>query len=416
MRRRFYFQLLIFGAAAVQGQTLDREIVQCRLAPPPRDATNLYEDKREAALFGQRLFFDPRLSGNSSESCAICHVPSKGWGDNERTPSRFPAIKRNTQTIFNAAYQRFYFWDGRADSLWSQALAPIESPDEMNGHRLSACLLVAQDNELLRLYEDTFGQFPSRISTRARGGVQSSGTQFFSKDFWQQLYASLSADEQGEVERVFANIGKALAAFERLIISSESRFDRYVDEVSSGAVGPPSLNDIEVAGMRTFFGRGACFQCHSGPSFSNRQFTDARIHGIAANEADLGRLGALPKLAQSSFTVRSIYSDDPKAAAEVESSAPGYFFRTPSLRNIGFTAPFLHDGRFDTIEALLSAYRGARNGQPLSSKEITGLKSFLLSLTDITLAANPSSGGLNLIAQRITTLDSIHQPRVVNPD
>lgn len=416
MRGWIHLGVLVFGASVGPGQILDPMIAQCRLAPPAKDTSNLYEDKREAALFGQRLFFDPRLSGNSSESCAICHVPAKGWGDGERTPSRFPAINRNTQTLFNAAYQRFYFWDGRADSLWSQALAPIEAPNEMDGHRFSAALLVAQDIELLRLYEDTFGRFPARISARAKQGVQSSGTQFLSKDFWRQLYRSLPRDEQAEVDRVFANIGKALAAFERLIVSSESRFDRYIDEVSTGSTGPYSLNSAEIIGLNIFSGRGGCLQCHSGPSFSNRQLADARVHGIGPSEPGLGRIIEPQNGETSTFTVQSIYSDDIHAVAKTERAPPVYFFRTPSLRNVAYTAPYMHDGRYDTLEALLSAYHGTSDGQSLSSTEVRQLSQFLLSLTDITLAANPSSGGLNQIAQRITALDSVHATSLSNSE
>jgi len=185
--------------------TLDPRIQDLRLRPPPPSPGNRFATSGLAASFGQRLFFDSRLSGNNSESCAICHVPAKGWGDREPVPSRFPKVKRNSQTIWNVAYFSAFFWDGRADSLWAQALVPLEGADEMDSHRLKIAMLIAQDSYLRTNYEAVFGPLPEFLRRRAERGADASETQYGSHDYWGSAFAAMSEDERDRINQIFAN-------------------------------------------------------------------------------------------------------------------------------------------------------------------------------------------------------------------
>src|SRR5687767_1151395 len=202
------------------------------LGPPPGDPTNRVADDPRAAEFGRKLFFDTRLSANGQVSCATCHIPEQELQDGAPLARGVGVTNRRTMPIAGIAHSPFLFWDGRKDSLWAQALGPLESPVEHGGSREEYAKVIAAHHRAE--YEAIFGRMPA-LSTR------------------------------DEVTAVFVNIGKAIAAYERTIEYGPSRFDRYV-EILEDTGRPPDgvLETDEVAGLRLFIGKANCVNCHNG--------------------------------------------------------------------------------------------------------------------------------------------------------
>src|SRR5687768_8070594 len=165
------------------------------LEPPPVDPTNKFADDPRAAELGRKLFFDTRLSANGKVSCATCHKPDLEFQDGTPLAQGVGTTNRRTMPVAGTAHAPFLFWDGRKDSLWAQALGPLESPVEHGGNRTQYAQLIAKHYR--PQYEQVFGMMPA-----------------------------LSARD--EVTAVFVNIGKAIAAYERKVEYGPSRFDTYV--------------------------------------------------------------------------------------------------------------------------------------------------------------------------------------------
>jgi cytochrome c peroxidase len=362
-----------------------RRILKHSPVPPlPPDETNAVADDPEAARLGQALFFERRLSADGRVACATCHVPERSWSDGLDLSHGLALGRRNTPALWNVAYNRWFFWDGRADTVWSQALKPIESPTEMGGNRSAAVQLVRGDQALRAAYESVFGPL-----------------------------ADSGSDITGP-NRAFANLGKALAAFERRIVSRRAPFDIFVEGLREGDGGKQAaLSPAARRGLALFVGRGNCSVCHAGPLFTDGEFHDL---GIPPNDSvelpDPGRLAGVRQLLQDEFGASGLYSDDrqgPRALA-LRHLAPrleiGGQMKTPSLRNVALTAPYMHQGQFASLRAVLRFYstHEGRRGLPaqqerilqplhLSDAETDDLVAFLESLTDAQLdplLAHPS--------------------------
>ena len=214
------------------------------LPDTPSSPTNAFADNPEAARLGQHLFYDKRLSANGGISCATCHDPAHGFSDGKPLSEGLQTTSRHANAIWNGAHQRWFFWDGRADSLWSQSLGPLQSEAEMGGTPLQAWKVVAGDEVLRKLYESIFGAM-----TRA------------------------AEPDEEMLNRFLANFGKAIEAYERLIVSTDSRFDEFVAALDAGtAPESAGLTEVERRGLKIFVGRGQCILCHSGPNFSDGEF------------------------------------------------------------------------------------------------------------------------------------------------
>ncbi|WNF38459.1 cytochrome c peroxidase [Bacillaceae bacterium IKA-2] len=247
----------------------------------------------EVLELGQILFFDPRLSGNNEVSCATCHDPELGYGDARAT---FETITgedgaRNSQTIINSGYYTSFFWDGRAASLEEQALGPIEDPHEMN-QPLDELIDKLKEIEG---YEDLF----------------------------------LAAFDDGIT---VDNIGKSLAAFQRLIVVNNTPFDRYLEGDKD------ALSIEETRGLELFVGKAFCSTCHNGENLSDNEFYNTGLltedkgrYNVTEVEGDIGR------------------------------------FRTPSLYGITHTGPYMHNGNFETLEEVIEFYNRGGDGHPNTS-------------------------------------------------
>jgi cytochrome c peroxidase len=322
------------------------------LPDPPADETNAKADDPQAARLGRALFFEPRLSGSGRLSCSSCHQPARSWTDGLPLAHGAGTGRRHTPSLWNVAYNRWLFWDGRADSLWSQALHPIESAQEMAGSREAAARLLHDDATLRRAYEAAFGPLPA-------------GT------------------DRSQVTRVFVNLGKALAAFERTLVSRRAPFDAFADALRTGDLaGQAVLGPAAQRGARLFVGRANCRACHAGPTFSDGEFHDI---GLApASPADAGRLEGIDHVRASEFGAAGEWSDgrDGPRARNVRFLARAPHaqgqFKTPTLRNVALTAPYMHDGRLGSLADVLAHYSALPGPGPAAAHHETVLSPLAL--------------------------------------
>ncbi len=341
------------------------------LPPVPPDPTNLVADKPAAAALGHRIFFDPGFSASGTVSCATCHDPRHGFADTKTIAVGEGAGTRNALSVLNAAHHRWFTWDGRADTLWAQALQPFEAPNEMHSTRAAVVARVEDNDELRRLYVQVFGPLPGKGATDA------------------------------EVDRAFANIGKAIAAYERKLVTGPSAYDKWWTRYARG----DEHADVELSpaarrGLDLFFGKADCWQCHHGANF-----TDGEFHMIGVPPAgggaqkDQGRYAVVEGVARSPFNAGGPFSDDPKGAQSqismrlAKNSSMWGQFRTPSLRAAVDTAPYMHQGQLPTLEAVVHFYSTLEGATALdhhrelvlrkldlSAKEEADLVAFLKSL------------------------------------
>ncbi len=288
----------------------------------------------EGVELGRRLFYDPILSADNSQACASCHMQGFSFAENSRFSVGIDGLagERNAMALINAGWFRSLNWDGSAASLEEQAFEPVTNPIEMHN---------TWPDAVADLLADT-------------------------------LYPDLFFDAFGTRNIDSTHVVKALAQFERTLISADSKWDRYLR-------GEVQLSQSESRGFEIFFSEtGDCFHCHSTILFTNNEFHN---NGLDAVFSDLGL-----------FNV----SGDPNDKGR---------FRTPSLRNVVYTAPYMHDGRFETLEEVIDFYSEGLQDSPtidplmknveqggvrLTEEEKFHLISFIKTLTDTTFVNNPA--------------------------
>jgi cytochrome c peroxidase len=256
---------------------------------------------------GRALFFDRRLSRDGSLSCATCHVPRRAFSDARPVAVGIQqrAGRRNVPALINRGYGRAFFWDGRADSLEAQVLGPIEDPDELGFSAAEAAARV-------------------RLSER---------------------------------EMAFA-----LASYVRSILSGDSRFDRFANGDRA------ALDAREQQGLRIFRGKGNCTVCHVGPNFTDERFHNTGVAwqaaaGVPGDDVSAGAPGAAGRPAAA-----GAFLDLGRAGVTGRDEDRGAF-KTPPLREVARTAPYMHDGSLPTLEAVVSFYdRGGRANPNLDAE------------------------------------------------
>jgi cytochrome c peroxidase len=333
------------------------------LGPAPVDPTNRVADDPGAAGFGRRLFFDRRLSANGEVSCATCHIPDMDFQDGTPLARGVGVTNRRTMPVAGTARSPFLFWDGRKDSLWAQALGPLESPVEHGGTREQYAAVIAAHYR--SEYEAIFGTMPA-LSTRDAATA------------------------------VFVNIGKAIAAYERTIDYAPSRFDRYADRLQDTGRAPEGvLSADEVAGLRLFIGKASCTNCHNGPLLTNSEFHNTGVPARAGLPTDSGRLAGADAVLRDEFNCRSRWSDNRSKCAELDFLVTGDHvlqraFKVPSLRNVADHAPYMHAGQFNTLTEVVDHYDRAPEAPAghselrplrLSTQERRQIEAFLRSLS-----------------------------------
>ena len=282
---------------------------------------------------GRKLFFDRRLSFNGTMSCAMCHVPEEGFASNaSRTGVGIEgkSLLRNAPTLLNVAWQRALFHDGRESSLVTQAWMPLLHPDEMANPSIGMVL------ERLRALPDYGGRFE-----RVFGGEGPS----------------------------MNSVGEALAAFEATLVAADSRFDRWRYRGEAQA-----LSQLEQRGWRLFSGKAGCIACHSANE-KHALLADGKFHvtgvGFAAPPARSYVVPLAPGV-QTELTNADLAAFTQPHAPDLgrfditHEQADRYAFKTPSLRNVAHSAPYMHDGSLASLQAVVEFYDrggGAAPGQ-----------------------------------------------------
>jgi cytochrome c peroxidase len=355
-----------------------RSLSIATLGPVPADPSNRYADQPNAGELGRRLFFDTRLSANGKVSCASCHLPSRNFQDDKPLADGVGRTARRTMPVAGTAYSPWQFWDGRADSQWAQALGPLESAVEHGGDRTQYAHVIASDYR--EMYETVFGRMPNLRGAPPHAGPVADSTRSAA---WQQL----SALGRDDISRMYANIGKAIAAYERRIGVAPSRFDRYVDAELAGRrhASDDAFSSDEEAGLRLFIGRANCSTCHNGPLFTDNHFHNTGVPAPAtALPIDSGRAVGVRQVVSAEFNCTSRYSDakpedcDELRFADTDGAGLVRAFKTPSLRNVAERPPFMHAGQIATLADVIAHYDRA----PASPFGHSELKPLRLSSTD----------------------------------
>ena len=337
------------------------------------DPSNRYADDSAAVALGHELFFDTRLSANGKVSCATCHVASAEFQDSKPLAEGVGITARRTMPIAGTAHSPWLFWDGRSDSQWAQALGPLESAVEHGGNRTQFAHTIAAHYR--SRYESVFGALPSLAGLPAHAGPVADSS---ASAAWRRIPAARRED----ITRVYANIGKAIAAYERRIAFAPSRFDRYVDAELGGRAHTPesALTPNEVAGLRLFIGKANCVNCHNGALLTDNHFHNT---GVAASVTvpvpDSGRATGARQAVAGEFSCTSRYSDAKRddcaelAFAVTEGHELVRAFKTPSLRNAANRPPYMHAGQLASLEDVVRHYSDAPRA-PFGETELKRLR------------------------------------------
>lgn len=334
-----------------------------KLAPDP---SNRVSGKIEAVGFGERLFFEPRLSGTGSVLCATCHVPFRSFQDGRPRGVGLEEVDRNTPSVVDVRFSRWFGLDGANDSLWAQSIRPLLDPREMRSSAAHVSSFIKKS--LAREYESAFGRKPPH-----------------------------------DDEELLVDAGKALAAYQETLVSGRTPFDDFRDALErNDAQGMARYPASAQRGLKIFVGRGNCSVCHFGPRFTNGEFADIGVPFFAGNGkvVDPGRHGGIRKLKESSHNLLGRFNDDPSRSSaistrHVEQQQRNFGeFRVPGLRNVARTAPYAHNGSLATLRDVVKYYSelneerlhadGEKILRPLklSEGEMQDLVSFLESLSD----------------------------------
>ena len=295
---------------------------------------------------GRKLFFDRRLSVNETLSCAMCHIPEQGFTQNElATPVGHlgKGVRRNVPSLYNVAYTNALFLDGRETSLEDQIWSPLLAVNEMANPSREAVL--------------------RKLASNA--------------DYRKQFNAVYPAGMTEE------SVGRALAAYQRALLSADSPFDRWYfgDQISAGGSGElgafyPPLAEV---GFAVFQEKG-CASCHR-LNKTDALFTDSQFHNTGTGFARYGRALRPPKvqLAPGVYVVPTVDAETETFTDEGRYEVTGdpadrWRYRTPSLRNVALTAPYMHDGSLPTLESVVRFYAGGGGGDPKQDPRISRLK------------------------------------------
>ena len=358
------------------------------LGPLPVDPSNKYSDNPGAAVLGKKLFFEDKFSGNKKVSCATCHREDYFFTDNLPLSHGMDTTPRRSMPLIGVAYNSWFFWDGRTDSLWSQALGPIENKLEHGISRTMSAYIISKyyRNE----YEGIFGPLPDFMEEtfphHARPALDDPDAL--------KAWVLMTSDQREEVNKVYVNMGKAIAAFVRTILPQPSPFDRYVEQILAGETlsNRMALTDAEAAGLRLFIGKAKCTNCHNGPMFTNSDFHNLGLPKRENVAPDMGRAAAITQVLSSQFNCLGKYSDaHPNDCPElrfIDTSNKKYegAFKTPTLRNVTERPPYMHAGQFATVREVLKFYQSqAKNPElghaGLTDAELDLLEAFLHTLS-----------------------------------
>ncbi|MBK7660327.1 MAG: cytochrome-c peroxidase [Betaproteobacteria bacterium] len=336
-----------------------------RLPARRADPTNAHEGKPAAAALGKRLFADPRFSANGRVACATCHDAALQFQDGKPRGEAIGLTARRTMPLAFAGRGPWLFWDGRKDSLWSQALAPLEDAREHGINRLRVARLVKAHYRAD--YRAIFGRFPDLPESPQDAGPLGTAEEM-------AAWESMPPATRAAVSRVFAHVGKAIAAWEATLRHEPSRFDRFAEALARGERRAASILDEEEAnGLKVFLGKGQCITCHNGPLFTDHFFHSTRVPPLEAANPDPGRAAGAKAVQADEFNCLGPFSDaKPDACRELRfinaiDPVLRRAFKTPSLRGVAERAPYMHAGQFATLEAVVDHYVRAPESTPVTT-------------------------------------------------
>lgn len=377
--RRFQLALVLGIAWATTGCWAGVEFSAAELAriaahgpwPPPwaADTGNRVSGNPAAIHLGQRLFFARGLSANGKVACASCHIPARGFQDGRARARGLANGTRNTPGLLNVRHQHWFGWDGGHDSLWAASLRPMLDPGEMGGSASRGARLLQASPALDCHYRIAFGKPPSATDPE-----------------------------------FMVNLAKAIAAWQETLISPATPFDRFREALARpDAAAASEYPEAAQRGLRLFLGRGQCATCHAGPLFSNGEFGDIGVpFFLKAGGVDPGRQGGIKRLLASPYNRLGAFNDDSSGenATGTRHLRPEHRnfgeFKVPSLRNLAFTAPYMHNGSLTSLREVVRHYSeldedrlhsdGERILKPLrlSPPESADLVAFLESLSPTT--------------------------------
>lgn len=341
----------------------DSELSAIRLLPsvssPPRSSTNDFADDPDAVVLGRALFADRAFSSCGTVACIDCHPPPTFAGNTAGAPGCGGVTPRNAPSVVNVGFSPWLTWDGQKDSIWAHAVLPLTNPIEMGA--TASSIRDRMEAAYAAPYSALFGGAPSA---------------------------------EPDVLRVVANFGKAVEAYVRTLNRLDAPFDddirRFVRAAEQGGPSGAERDPLFTA-LKVFVRTGECIACHRGP-----MLTDDRFHNVGLDERgllDRGRAAAIPVLQADPFNSAGEYSDDPQRGQAklgsltnelLHQDEPGAgiegAFRTPSLRNVADTAPYMHHGQVATLEEIVDFY--ARGGDPVGT--FTGVRTNTIKRFEIT--------------------------------
>jgi cytochrome c peroxidase len=347
------------GPISADEATLLRSLcLDIKLPPSPG---NKFADNEGAATLGHAFFFDRRISANGKVACATCHDPNKHFTDGLPLAKGVGETPRNAPTIVGAAWLPFVFWDGRKDSLWSQALGPVESKIEHGFSRNGVAHLIAAHYR--GPYEALFGELPELNETE-RFPAHARPVANESRHVHNVAWQTMTLADQHAINTVYANFGKALEAYERKVVPAKAAFDTFACGLQPGAAstGHKLLSDDAVAGARAFVGAAGCVNCHNGPLLTDKGFHNLGLPGReGVSGVDVGRTLGAQRVKDDTFSCGGTYSDTTECD-ELRFLNPRFedfigAFKTPSLRNVAETAPYMHAGQLKTLQDVLRHYK-----------------------------------------------------------
>jgi cytochrome c peroxidase len=305
------------------------------------DPSNRGSGDAQAVALGRRLFADPRLSSDGRIACASCHDAARAFTDGRPRAIGLGRHDRNTIGLLDTAGQRWYGWDGGTDSLWAASIRPILTAHEMNGSAASVAALVATDPALRDAHRRAFGE------------------------------------PGDDPQRVLADVGKALAAYLETLVSPRTPFDDFRDALAIGDLrAARRYPESARRGLALFVGRGRCTVCHAGPRFSNGEFHDVgRPFLVEPGRVDPGRHAGVRRVIADPFNQLGRHVDRPARAPQAGTARPSQDdtvglatrtvrlehrnwgeWKTPSLRSLRHTAPYMHDGSLATLPEVVRHY------------------------------------------------------------
>ena len=312
-----------------------------------------------AAKLGMKLFYDPRYSENKQISCSTCHMPQFDFTDQKRVAVGAGISDMNSMSNLNLRFKTRFFWDGRAGTLEDQAKGPVENPVEHGSSRTHVAYNLYENYRVE--YEAIFGPIGAELGQLLESGRlppvlrPKAGTPFWMESYnekkaaWERNYINLPANVRSQLDRMFNNFSIAISAYERGLSATYAPYDRFVERYLASGSLEASFNEgfgwPEAYGLKRFYDAG-CAYCHYGKGFN-----DSKPHFIGLEPTPWSR-----------------------------KQVTGY---TASLRNLEKTAPYMHDGRYNTLYDVVGHYnRNYRYAKtkPIDSNGMWSVVAFLKSL------------------------------------